>query len=180
MSRGEKCVQRFWQVLLVLAALLLAGLIAGNGMIPKAAAEEDTRTVYVLVSEDSVLNVRMLPKLGADVLFCADRGDPLLVQSIQKDGWVEVSRAGDYGYCRIEYLSDEPPGEPEAYTTTVGELRLRRVPGGETLRKLDKDIPVTVLGRVTDQDGVQWARLTDGFVMARFLTRATDSNEGSQ
>lgn len=179
MSRSEKTVQRIWRIMVLLAVLLLIGLIAGQRMIPTAAAEEDARTVYVLVSEDS-LNVHMLPKLSADVLFYAERGEALTVHSIQKDGWVEVSRAGDYGYCRIEYLSDDPPGDPEPCVTTVGELRLRRVPGGETLRKLDKDTQVMVLGRVTDQDGVRWARLTDGFVMARYLTEATDDDGESQ
>lgn len=144
---------------------------------PYAHAEE--HTAYVLVDADSVLNVRTNPSLGADVLFVMERGETLTVDAVQDGGWAEVSRAGDFGYCRIEYLSDEPPAEPTAYTTTVGKLRLRKAPGGDTVRKLKKGVQVMVCGWFTDADGVTWAKVEGGYIDAEFLT-AMQTEDGRE
>ena len=37
------------------------------------------------------------------------RGDALTLYRIDADGWAEVSRAGDPGYCRAAYLCDALP-----------------------------------------------------------------------
>jgi len=150
-----------WMALWVVMVLVL-GLAA-------ALAEADT--VYVLVDADSCLNVRMLPSLRAEMVFVMERGEELTVREIQEDGWVKVSRAGDWGYCRIEYLSDRPPAEPALYAASVAKLRLRKVPGGDTIRKLAKGERVEVLGCITDADGVQWARVQQGFIQAGLLTK---------
>ena len=152
----------------LLAFLMLAA--------PSARAEE--RTVYVMVDADSVLNVRTNPSLGADVLFVMERGETLTVDDVQESGWAEVSRAGDSGYCRVEYLSDEPPTVPQPYTTTAGKLRLRKAPGGNTVRKLKKGVQVLVSGWITDADGVTWARVDGGYIDASYLA-VTDLDGGT-
>lgn len=141
------------------------------------AARADGTTAYVLVDADSVLNVRMHPNLSADVVFRMERGETLSVDQLDGDGWAEVSRAGDFGYCRIEYLSEEPPADPQPYTATIGKLRVRALPGGEPVRKLRKGEAVVVLSWLHDADGTLWARITDGYVMAAYLAPADQAAE---
>jgi uncharacterized protein YgiM (DUF1202 family) len=151
----------------MLAALLACLMLAA----PAALADE--RAAYVLVEVGSVLNVRTHPRLKAEVLFVMERGEALIVDDVRQDGWAEVSRAGDFGYCRIEYLSDEPPADPQPYTTTAGKLRLRQLPNGDTVRKLGKGKQVMVTGWFTDADGVQWAKVDGGYIDADYLTPET-------
>ncbi len=146
-------------MLVVMACLLLS--------MPAAMADE--RTAYVVVDAGSVLNVRMLPSLGADVLFVMERGESLSVDSLGRDGWAQVSRAGDFGFCRIEYLSDTPPMEPERYLTTANKLRVRKLPNGDSVRKLGKGVQVLVTGWLTDEDSVTWAKVDGGYIDADYL-----------
>ena len=145
-----------WALWLALALLVMLVILP-----PRPAAAE--QMVFVLVDEGSVLNVRMHPRLGSDIEFVMERGETLTVEAIRGDGWANVSRAGDSGYCRIEYLTDQPPGDPQPYTATVGQVRLRRV-----------------LGWMTDSEGTRWARVKDGFVMARYLAAAAEDGAKSQ
>jgi uncharacterized protein YgiM (DUF1202 family) len=140
-------------------------------------AHADTDTAYVLVEAGSVLNVRTHPSLGADVVFRMERGETLNVDQLDGNGWAEVSRAGDFGYCRIAYLSENPPADPQPYTATVGKLRVRTLPGGETVRKLHKGEAVAVLGWLHDADGTLWARTADGYVMGAYLAPVEDSEQ---
>ena len=152
----------------VKVVITCVGLIALLMTAPGAVAEEEL-TAYALVNADSCLNVREAPGLNRAVVIRLDRGDAVTVLEQRTDGWAYVERAGDYGYCRMEYLTDEPPEEPEVYVTSAGKVNLRALPGGKALRKLKKGMTVTVLGWITDTDGVRWARLADGYVMADFL-----------
>ena len=147
-------------------------------MLAAPAAQAEERTAYVVVEAGSVLNVRMNPGLSADVLFVMERGETLTIDGMRRDGWVEVSRAGDFGYCRIEYLSDAEPADPEPYVTTAGKLHVRQLPGGDSVRKLKKGVQVMVTGWLTDENGTTWARVDDGYINVAYLTPA-DENGGA-
>lgn len=150
---------------LVLGALLLCLLLS------PAKAEEEPVTRYVLVEAGSWLNIRERPAAHADVMIRMERGEELLVYAIDTNGWAEVARAGDSGYCRVEYLCDTPPDAPLVYTASVDQLRVRVLPsaGATTARKLRKGTQVTVLAFLTC-DGITWARTSGGFIMAEYLT----------
>lgn len=148
--------------------IILALLVLLSGQFAIA----ERKTVYVLADESSVLNVRELPRIGAEKVFEMERGETLTMDSLDKYGWACVSRAGDFGYCRVEYLTDKPPEEATVYQTTVGKLKVRDVPGGDTVRKLKNGATVMVTGWITDIDGTQWAHVEGGYVMARYLEAA--------
>lgn len=149
-------------VVAVLAAIALWVLA------PPAMAEEPT-TMYVLVEEGSCLRVHERASMGSGVCMRLDRGDELTVYDVDKYGWAEISRAGDPGYCRIEYLSNQPPTDPTEYVTNAGKVNVRKTPGGDMVRKLERGETVTVTGWMTDKDGTEWANIGDGYVMAEFL-----------
>lgn len=149
-----------------LATVALAGIQA------PALAEDCGRTAYVLVSEASWLNIREQPQAHASVVLRLSRGDALTLYAIDENGWAEVSRAGDPGYCRAAYLCDEPPAPALRCRTTAGKLRVRDAPLGKVLRKLKAGVTVTVRGYLTDDAGDRWANLGNGFVMAAFLESA--------
>lgn len=134
-----------------------------------AAAEDGSRTAYVLVHAQSWLNVRERPEADAPVTLRLTRGDQLTVCRIDAAGWAEVSRAGDPGYCRARYLCDAPPDAPVACVATTGKLNVRAAPGGRTVGRLRRGEAVAVLGTLTDDGGTCWAILPDGFVLARYL-----------
>ena len=125
--------------------------------------------MFVLVPEGEILNVRYNPKPHSDIVLKLDRGESVKVYGISDDGWADIGRAGDPGYCRIEYLTSTPPTEPADYITTVGKVNVRKVPGGKPVRSLGKGETVSVIGWVTDADGTEWANIGDGFVMKKFL-----------
>jgi len=118
-----------------------------------------------------VLNIREQPKAHALITFKMERGESLKVYGISADGWAEVSRAGDSGYCRVEFLCDSLPDAPIACTTTVDKLRIRTLPSdkADTVKKLRKGKQVEVLAFLTC-DGIQWARVASGFIMADYLS----------
>lgn len=135
-----------------------------------AEADIPSQTMYVLVDQDSWLNIRERPTLHADVTIRMERGDVLEVYSVSKDGWAEISRASDAGYCRAEYLTDTLLETPVPYLATAGKLMVRLALGGATLRRLKRGEEVAVAGWFTDPDGTRWANIGHGFVMARYLT----------
>lgn len=155
-------------ITVILIELVLIGIL-----IDMARAEDAEPTpMYVLVSDGSWLNVRESPKPHAAITIRLTRGDQVDVYGISTDGWADIGRAGDPGYCRIEYLSDQLPTESESYTTTVGKVNVRMAPSGKMVRKLSKGAVVSVIGWVTDADGVEWANVGDGFVAKKYLQEA--------
>lgn len=150
------------------AALAVLAAIALWILAPPAMAEDPT-TMYVLVEEGSCLRVHERASMGSGVCMRLDRGDELTVYDVDKYGWAEISRAGDPGYCRIEYLSDQPPTDPVEYVTNAGKVNVRKTPGGDMVRKLERGETVTVTGWMTDKDGTAWANIGEGYVMAEFL-----------
>lgn len=143
---------------------------AGQGS--SAAAEDGSRTAYVLVDAQSWLNVRERPEAHAAVTLRLTRGDAVTVCRIDATGWAEVSRAGDPGYCRARYLCDAPPADAEACVAAAGKLNVRAAPGGRVVGRLARGEAVTVLGTLTDDGGDRWAILPGGFVLARYLEAA--------
>ena len=166
----ERILRLFTDKALALTALLVA-LVFLFVLIDMAWAEETPDIKYVLVEEGSVLNIRERPKAHAAVIIRMERGETLQVYAISADGWAEVSRAGDGGYCRVEYLCDALPDAPIDCTASVDKLRIRALPSdkAETVKKLRKGKQVEVLAFLTCDD-TRWARVCGGFIMADYLS----------
>lgn len=156
---------------LALTALIFALMILCMLVVSCAHAEDTGQPtdMYVLVPDGEILMVRYNPKPHADIVLKLNRGDNVKVYGISDDGWADISRAGDPGYCRIEFLTSKPPEEPADYITTAGKVNVRKVPGGTRVRKLGNGETVSVIGWVTDADGTEWADVGDGFVMKKYL-----------
>ncbi len=142
----------------------LSGTGAGEG-----------RTAFVLVGAESWLNIRERPKAHAPVVLRLTRGDALTLYRIDADGWAEVSRAGDPGYCRATYLCDALPTGAERMRAAAGKLNVRSAPAGDVLARLKAGAAVTVRAYLTDDDGVRWANIGVGFVMAAYLEPLSDA-----
>ncbi len=134
-----------------------------------ANAEPAESTYYALVAEESCLNVRERPTPGAAIVLRLTRGDTVTLCALQSDGWACIDRAGDPGYCRIEYLTDTPPAEPVPALTVLPQVRVRALPGGKSLARLRKGTSVSVCGWVSDAQGVRWANTGSGFIRADCL-----------
>jgi uncharacterized protein YgiM (DUF1202 family) len=137
--------------------------------VARATADLADSTLYALVAEDSWLNVRERPTPGAAVVLRLTRGDAVSLCTLRADGWACIDRAGDPGYCRIEYLTDTPPADPVSAQTVLPQVRVRALPGGKALAKLRKGAQVSVCGWVSDAQGVRWANIGDGFIRADCL-----------
>ena len=150
------------------------GVASAEASASPEAAESDgadeSRTLYALVGADSCLNVRERPRLSAAVTLRLSRGDAVCLCALGSDGWAQIDRAGDPGYCRIEYLTDAPPAEPAGASVALPGVRVRSLPRGKVIRRLRKGDTVTVFGYVPDADGDRWANVGDGFVLAACLT----------
>lgn len=133
------------------------------------APEDAPREMYVLVEESSWLNIRERPAADAPVTLRLTRGDAISAYAMDEDGWVEVSRAGDPGYCRVEYLTEQPPQTPVTCVATVGKLNVRALPNGKVVGRLRRGDAITVLGQMTDAQGEAWANTGDGYVLSRYL-----------
>lgn len=156
-----------WRGLAALAAAIALALYPAC-----ACALDSGRTVYVMVAESSWLNIRERPEAHAPVTLRLTRGDELTVYRIGTDGWAEVCRAGDPGYCRAAYLCDDAPADAVRCRTAAPRLKVRAAPGGKVLRRLRQNTPLTVRGWLTDDDGARWANIGDGFVLASCLAAA--------
>lgn len=163
----------------VCAALLAAlpGLSIRGVLAAPASVAEAGRAAFVLVGEGSWLNIRERPKAHAPVVLRLTRGDELTLYRIDEDGWAEVSRAGDPGYCRAAYLCDALPTEAERMRVAAGRLNVRAAPAGDVLERLKEGAAVTVCGYLTDDDGIRWAHIGAGVVMAAYLAPMTEGEE---
>jgi uncharacterized protein YgiM (DUF1202 family) len=166
----ERILPLFTDKALALTALLLA-LVFALVLLTTATAEEAPSTKYVLVDTGSYLKIRERPEAHATVVIRMERGEALQVYAIHADGWAEVARAGDSGYCRVEFLCDALPDTPIACTSSVDKLRVRALPSVEadTVQKLRKGKQVEVLAFLTCED-TRWARVAGGFIMADYLS----------
>lgn len=162
----------------MIAAACIAAIMLAVATLPYCAFAdgETATTMYVLVTEDSCLRVHEKPSMGSEVTIRLTRGDTVKVYTISKNGWANISRAGDPGYCRVEFLTEAPPTEPIACTATVGKLNVRVLPykSADRVRKLQKGDQVSVIGTLTGSDGTEWANIGDGFVLKKYLE---ESNE---
>jgi len=105
------------------------------------------------------------------------RGDELTLYGIGEGGWAEVCRAGDTGYCRVEYLCDDSPGDVQRLRSAVSKLKVRATPGGKVLCRLRRGEEVTVRGYLTDDTGAVWANIGIGFVKASCLEPLAENKD---
>ena len=166
----ERLLPLFTDKAVAMTALLVA-LVLLTMLMSAATAEEAPVTKHVLVDAGSWLNVREFPKAHAEVTYRMERGEALKVYSVSENGWAKVTRAGDSGYCRVEYLCDVLPDASMVYTAAADKLRIRTLPSAKAaaVKKLRKGDPVTVLAFLTVDD-IQWACVSSGFIMADYLT----------
>ena len=140
---------------------------------PHAEAE----TAYVCVAEGSHLNARSHPvngKIEARLL----PGWQVEVLTVD-DGWAQLEGVGESGtaWVAARYLSEDAPGtETRCMVSAGGRVRLRETPAGELVRWLQPGSMVTVTAHLT-VDGVRWARVGDGWVQDRYLSRITVAEE---
>ena len=83
----------------------------------------------------------------------------------------------------VQSLADQQAFAPESRCTNVASaLNVRTSPGGNLVKTLGNDVPVTVY-ETTDKDGTKWARIGDNqWVSAQFLKMAcsnSNTNTGS-
>jgi uncharacterized protein YgiM (DUF1202 family) len=166
----ERLLPFFTDKAVAMIALLVA-LVLLMVLMSTASAEEAPVTKVVLVDAGSWLNVREFPKAHAEVTYRMERGEELKVYSVSESGWAKVTRAGDSGYCRVEYLCDGLPDTERIYCASADKLRVRTLPSAKAsaAKKLRKGESVTVLAFLTVDD-IQWARVSAGFIMADYLT----------
>ena len=166
----ERLLPLFTDKAVAVVALLLA-LVLLVVLMDIATAEEAADTRYVLVDSGSWLNIRERPEAHAEVIIRMERGDALQVDSVSADGWAAVDRAGDSGYCRVEFLCDSLPDTETLCTATVDKLRVRSLPDtrATAVKKLRKGDQAAVAAFLT-LDGTRWAHVAGGFIMADYLT----------
>lgn len=156
-----------WHLRVPLLALSLAVFCIPS--IACATGVTDECKLYALVSEDSWLNVRERPTAEAAIVLRLTRGDAVSLCALRPDGWASIDRAGDPGYCRIEYLTDVPPAMPVCAQTVLPQVRVRALPDGKALARLRKGTAVSVCGWVSDTQGIRWANIGNGFIRADCL-----------
>lgn len=136
---------------------------------PACAEDIPSHTMYVCVSEGSTLNVRSTPETDGFREGYLQRGDEVEVYSIS-DGWAAIDFGKNLFYCSSSYLSDNPPSDRVPYmVSSSGRVRVRDVPDGQFVRWVNPGDEVIVVGWQTI-GSVQWAILTDGSIMAEYLS----------
>ncbi len=149
-------------VVFLLAALLMPLI---------GCAEEQGRTMYVVVSENSRLNVRTKPDKHSEVAAALFNGDTILVFEV-KGGWARTNSAGEWseGWVSIDYLTSDPDFEPTSMCVkSNGRVRVRKTPGGEVARYIKNGQNVTV----TLWNG-NWAKIDGGWVDGAYLAEIED------
>jgi len=125
--------------------------------------------MYVVTREDPLV-ARERPSKRADPVAYIDRGECIEVEKFV-DGWAYSSKLGEGGgYASTLYLSPEPPPSPtQMIVSSNGRVHVREKPGADHIRWAHDGDAVTVYGWIT-RDGVEWALLSDGYIMADYLT----------
>ena len=135
-----------------------------------ASASSETYTMWVVVGEDSDLNVRSKPNKHSSWEGVLYHGTSVEVYDIN-NGWAKINRCGDTLYCSAEYLSSEPPVKPAAYKIdSSGRVRVRSAPNGKLVQwAVNGDqFMITAWQNV---DGVCWGVTTRGYyIMADYLS----------
>ncbi len=129
-------------------------------------------TMYVSVEAGSCLNVREKPSTAGAVVFRLERGEEVSAEQI-RSGWAYVSRAGDYGWASLEFLSlGTQDVEAVVSIQSPGRVRMRARPDGPLIGWLEDGQTVTLLGEV-DGETCRWARIRvrsrQGYVMRQYV-----------
>lgn len=154
-----------WAMLAACSIVLLALIL-----LTLPAHAEEGQTLYAVVEEGSVLNVRDAPGNG-DVYLRLERGEAVTLLE-NKNGWAYVAVGSEYGWACMDYLSAEPPtdGPVQARIAGNGRVALRDKPDGERVKWMQPDDTVTVYGYLDGTDA-RWARVDGGYVMAEYVEK---------
>lgn len=124
--------------------------------------------MWVVVGENSELNVRYRPDKDSSREGCLYHGQSIEVYEIRK-GWATINYYGDTFYCSADYLSSEPPMEPTPYyVASSGRVRVRYSPNGKLSKWAHPNEKLIVTGW-QDVNGIRWAVTTKGYIMAEYL-----------
>lgn len=149
----------------------LRGLMLVAALMFTSACAEST--CYVTgIPNDEYLRVRESPSIHSTEIGKLWYGDPVTIESYA-DGWAQVGRVSNEtgsGYVMVGYLTDALTDPLECKTTA--SVRMRDLPGGDVVKKLQKGATVTVIGVLTI-DGVEWAQTKNGWIMNEFLEEET-------
>ena len=133
--------------------------------------------VYMTISlpDTQLLNVRKRPRKDASAWDMLRGGSELYVTELN-GAWATVDYGGETGYAQLRFL--EIPAGVDCVVVSDGRVRIRDSPNGTVLDFAKVGEILTVQAWQYDKDGVLWARLSSGYVMAAFLERveATEYN----
>ena len=155
-------------IIFVVALVLL--FLAVELLFPTHAYAESppSKTMWVVVGEDSELNMRFKPTRDSSREGSLYHGQAVEVYEIRK-GWATINYCGDILYCSADYLSSEPPMEPASYyIVSSGRVRIRTSPNGKLVKWARPNEKLTVTGW-QEVDDVRWAVTTKGYIMAEYL-----------
>lgn len=125
-------IVKFMFILMIIMMLfIVACVFILESFITDAVAEE----MYVIVSDESYLNVRQNPKKDSEVVGYLTFAEQVNVDSIS-DGWAYMTGLGfesSVGYSRSCYLSKNKPTkiDKDAIVVSDGRVALRESPNGE-------------------------------------------------
>ena len=92
---------------------------------------------------------------------------------------------GDWAYCPELYTEEIggwiyaqwlSPYEPEAvkneiYIVNSRNVNVREAPGGRQIKRVGKNHKMTVVKLAADNEGIWWAKTTEGWIMLKFLDK---------
>ena len=152
----RKLPGKFLRGLMLIVALMLSSACAES-------------TCYVAgIPADEYLRVHERPSIHSVGIGKLWFGDVVTIESYA-NGWAQVGRVSNEagsGYVMVGYLTDALTGPFTAVATA--SVRMRDLPGGDVVKKLQKGATVTVIGVLTI-DGVEWAQTENGWIMNEFL-----------
>lgn len=151
---------------LMIALLMLALLL---GVFTTGHAEEEW--LYVKVKVGSTLNIRASADTKADIVGSLERGNRVTVLATSEN-WQQIHYGELIGWVDSVYLSADFPPIPYggAYVTTAEPtLNVRDQPKGAVVCKLKVGSTVYVFERCIDEDGAEWSKLDEGWVMSQYI-----------
>ena len=165
--KARRCEYHNPTVMRKLPGKFLRGLMLVVALMFTSACAEST--CYVTgIPTDEYLRVRESPSIHSAEIGKLWYGDAVTIESYA-DGWAlvaGVSNETGSGYVMVGYLTDALTGPFTAVATA--SVRMRDLPGGDVVKKLQKGATVTVIGVLTI-DGVEWAHTANGWIMNEFL-----------
>lgn len=151
-------------IVLVIMSILTIAVVLFNAA--TAYADDELTEAWVLCSD--YVHVRVSPNRKSESVGYVDAGDPVLVGSKKKNGFVRCYGIGEYGegWIHTGYLVYEKPVKVncKAYSVSRGKLRARRHINGKRVGWI-KHLESVKVYWWTDE----WCVTDKGFVESRFL-----------